>query len=74
MRLLTLLAVAALSLALVPAAEAGPNTFPVCKDKSATVPGVTAVYVNFDCYDGIYVCEPGQTARTCDRLVDLSPR
>jgi hypothetical protein len=64
---LTLLA----AVALLPAAAAGPDTFPVCKDKSATVPGVTAVYVNFDCYDDIYVCEVGQPSRNCERLVTV---
>lgn len=66
--------VVALSAALLalPAAQAGPDTFPVCKDKAVRVPGVTAVYVNFDCYDDVYVCEIGQTTRDCDRLVEIT--
>lgn len=71
----TLLVVALLAVPLLaPLAAAGPDTFPVCKDKSVTVPGVTAVYVNFDCYDDVYVCKVGQTGRACERLVTVALR
>ena len=65
---LPILVALALVLVSLPLASAGPETFPVCKDKTVTVPGVTAVYVNFDCYDDIYVCKVGQTHRDCERL------
>lgn len=72
MRLCLVLALSLLAtLLVVPAAQAGPDTFPVCMDRTVTVPGVTAVYVNFDCYDDVYVCEVGQTGRDCDRLTTV---
>lgn len=72
MRLCLVLALSLLAaLVTVPAAQAGPDTFPVCMDRTATVPGVTAVYVNFDCYQDVYVCEIGETRRDCDRLATI---
>lgn len=69
MRLSLVLAALVASASFVPVADAW---LPVCKDKDVQVGGVTAVYVNFDCWDDVYVCEVGQTDRDCDRLFSVA--
>lgn len=67
MRTAVLVSLALLATALaLPAAEAGPNTFPVCHDRD--VNGILVkVHVGLDCEPGVWVdvCPPG--ASTCQR-------
>ena len=61
-----------LPLVLVPAAEAGIQWLPVCKDKDVRAGEVVHAHVGVDCYPGVWVdvCVPDQG---CTR-VDLTPR
>lgn len=71
MKALLLVALLAAPLLLAPAASAGPQWLPVCKDKDVRVGPHVWLHVGVDCYPGLWVevCPPGHECRRINAVL-----